>query len=505
VAALRFNILSNYVGQLWMAVIGIAFLPLYIRILGMEAFGFVGLMLSFQSILQLFDFGIGGAANRELSRRAHDPSLSAGSRNFVRTSEIVIWTLPLVAALLIWACSGPIADHWLHLRAMKPDEGSRAIAIMGVAIALLWPSTFYANCLSGLEQQPTLNVLNAGFSTLRYAGVAPILLWVSPTIEAFLWWHAFVGAAQSLAMAEAVWRLLPNVKGERARFRMAELRGSRGFAGGLFGIGLLALSVTQLDRLVLTSMRPLVEMGQYTLALSVASGLGRMTQPMFNAIYPRFSRLVARNDMATLKELYHLSSQYLTVVISAVSAVLIVFAQDVLFLWTGDREVADKVALPMAILVSGYALNGLVNIPYALQLANGWTRPAMTLNAIALAVGIPYCLWAIAAFGTAGAAGMCVFANLVSLLVGVPWMHRHLLRSEMGRWFTQDILPPVLLSGVVATILAVLMPPLARTPRDLAMFILACVATLIASTVASHAARQLLAKWLQAFLPDAEN
>jgi hypothetical protein len=94
---------------------------------------------------------------------------------------------------------------------------------------------------------------------------------------------------------------------------------------------------------------------------------------------------------------------------------------------------------------------------------------------------------------------------LVSLLVGVPWMHRHLLRSEMGRWFTQDILPPVLLSGVVATILAVLMPPLARTPRDLAMFILACVATLIASTVASHAARQLLAKWLQAFLPDAEN
>ncbi|HET7162889.1 MAG TPA: oligosaccharide flippase family protein, partial [Rhodanobacteraceae bacterium] len=79
-AALRINILSNYAGQIWMAAMAVVFLPLYIRILGMEAFGLVGLMLSFQSISQLFDFGIGGATNRELSRRAHDPVLADGAR-----------------------------------------------------------------------------------------------------------------------------------------------------------------------------------------------------------------------------------------------------------------------------------------------------------------------------------------------------------------------------------------------------------------------------------------
>lgn len=493
-AALRFNILSNYAGQLWMAIIAIAFLPLYIRILGMEAFGFVGLMLSFQSILQLFDFGIGGAANRELSRRAHDPSLASGSRDLVRTSEIIIWTLPLVAALLIWACSGPIASHWLHLRTMAPDEGSRAIAIMGVAIALLWPSTFYANCLSGLERQPALNVLNAGFATLRYAGVVPILSWVSPTIEAFLWWHAFVGAAQSLAMAMVVWRALPGAGGERTRFRMAELRDSRGFAGGLFGIGLLALSVTQLDRLVLTGLRPLEEMGQYTLALSVASGLGRMVQPMFNALYPRFSRLVARGDTATLRALYHLSSQHLAVIVAAVAAVLIVFARDVLFLWTGDAVAAAKVALPMAILVAGTALNGLLNIPYALQLAHGWTRLAMALNAVSLALGIPYCLWAVAAYGTTGAAGMWLLANLASVLVGIPLMHRKLLQGEMLAWFTRDNLPP-LLASIAATIgLSTMFPPLSRTLSGVTSLAFIGASTLIASTMASRAARVALIK-----------
>lgn len=491
-AALRFNILANYAGQLWMAVIGIAFLPLYIRILGMEAFGFVGLLLSFQSILQLFDFGIGGAANRELSRRAHDPSLSSGSRDLVRTSEVVIWTLPLAAALLMWACSGPIASHWLHLRTMTPDEGSHAIAIMGVAIALLWPSTFYANCLSGLERQPTLNLLNAGFATLRYVGVVPVLLWVSPTIEAFLWWHALVGVAQSLAMSAAVWRALPDAGGERARFRMAELHGSRGFAGGLFGIGLLALSVTQLDRLVLTGLRPLEEMGQYTLALSVASGLGRMVQPMFNALYPRFSRLVARGDTATLRELYHLSSQHLAVVVAAVAAVLIVFARDILFLWTGDAVLAGKVALPMAILVAGTALNGLLNIPYALQLAHGWTRLAIGINAVSLAAGIPYCVWAVENFGTTGAASLWLLTNLLSTFFGIPLMHRKLLRGEMRRWYMQDMLPPVIASACVALIAATFIPLQPRTLLGISTISLLSACTLFAAAMATSNTRRLL-------------
>ena len=63
-ATLRRNILANYLGQIWMAAIAVIFLPQYLNILGVEAFGLVGLMLSFQAILQLFDFGIGGATNR---------------------------------------------------------------------------------------------------------------------------------------------------------------------------------------------------------------------------------------------------------------------------------------------------------------------------------------------------------------------------------------------------------------------------------------------------------
>lgn len=474
---------------------GVAFLPHYIRILGMEAFGLVGLMLSFQAILQLFDFGIGGSTNRELSCRVHDPALANGTRDLVRTSETVIWLLALAAILLVWACSGLMADHWLHLRSIGRGEASHAITIMGIATALFWPSLFYANCLSGLEQQPALNLINTIFATLRYAGVLPVLLWISPSIEAFLWWYAIVGALQSLTTAVAVWRALP--KGDRhACWRADELHGNRRFAGGLFGIGVLALSVSQLDRLTLASLRPLEDLGQYTLALSVASGLGRMVQPMFNALYPRFSRLVARHDTTTLRELYHLSSQYLAVVIAAVSMMLIVYAHDVLFLWTGDAILANKVALPLSILVVGSALNGLMNIPYALQLAHGWTRLAIGLNATSLLLGIPFCLWAVQEHGTTGAASLWLLANLASVLVGIPFMHRRLLRGEMTAWYLRDNLPSILASLLVALALSLVMPPLPRTLHGATLLALAGVATLIASALAAGTVRSELLKRL---------
>lgn len=493
-AALRVNILSNYAGQLWMAAMGVAFLPVYTRILGMEAFGLVGLMLSFQSISQLFDFGIGGATNRELSRRAHDPELADGARDLVRSSEIVIWLLAVAVGIAIWTCSGLMADHWLHLRSLERGATRHAITIMGVTIALLWPSAFYANCLSGLERQPALNVINALFATLRYAGVLPIL-WSDPSLAAFLWWYALVGAAQSLTTAIMVWRALPY--GHRpAQWSAIELRDSSRFAGGLFTIGLLAMGVSQLDRLSIASLRPLAELGYYTLAISIAAGLGRMVLPMFNALFPRLSRLVVKGDEDGVRGLYHLSNQCLAVVVAAIALILMVFSRDVLFLWTGSQVVAANVAMPMAILVAGSALNGLMNIPYALQLANGWTRLATGMNATSLLLGIPFCLWVVPRYGITGAACLWLLANLASVVAGIPLMHRRLLRGEMARWYLHDVLPPFLAATVAAMTLKLLLPPLPRTIPGIAMLALASFATLILSALASKSIRSISLAWL---------
>jgi O-antigen/teichoic acid export membrane protein len=452
-------------------------------------------MLSLQALSQLFDFGIGGVTNRELAQRTHDEEASKSTRNLVRTFELLVWPLSLLIGLVIWLAGPVIANSWLHPQYLSRADTAAAVSIMGLAVASLWPTSFYSNGLSGLEQQSRLNVINAVFATLRGAGVLPVLYWISPTIGAFLWWYALVGICQSLVSAAALWRALPS--GERApSFNARELTNAKRFAGGLFVITALSLGLTQIDRLTLSAMRPLEELGYYGLAMSVAAGLGRMVLPMFNALYPRFSRLVVTNETEALSRLYHLSSQCVAVVIAAISLVLIMFAKDVLYLWTGDSALANKVALTLAILVAGTALNGLMNLPYALQLANGWTRLTMWMNLVSLLLGIPFCLWAVSQHGMVGAACLWLLINLGFVAVGIPLMHVRLLREEMGTWYLRDTLPPMLAATLAALLARWALPPLSRDIQGVCWLAAVCATTLIAAAFASPVVRSFAHQWL---------
>jgi O-antigen/teichoic acid export membrane protein len=493
---LRTNILANYAGQIWMALMGVVFIPMYIRLLGMEAFGLVGLMLSIQALSMLFDLGMGGALNRELARRVHDTRLSHTLGDLVRTFEWLVWPIALIIVGAISLASGPLANHWLHPEQLSRAATAHAIAIMGLAVALQWPSSFYANGLSGLERQPVLNLINAGFATLRGAGVLLVLYWVSPTINAFMWWYAAMGACQSLVSAATLWQLLPADPHRQATFRAAELRAAGRFAGGLVAIMALAVMVTQLDRVVISAMLPLAELGYFSLAMSVAAGMGRMIQPMFNALYPRYSRLVSLGQQDALTHLYHLSNQCLVVVVAAVAAVLMVLGRDVLYLWTGDAATAAKLALPLSILVAGTALNGLMTLPYAMQLANGWTRLTAGSNLLALVLGIPFCIWAVEHQGIAGAAWLWFATNLGFVTISIPLMHRRLLRGEMTRWCIRDVLPPAM-SAAAAVLLAVgLLPTVSRTLDGIALLAMVSVSALVAAALGAPLVRAMLLRQL---------
>jgi O-antigen/teichoic acid export membrane protein len=296
-----------------------------------------------------------------------------------------------------------------------------------------------------------------------------------------------------------LWRLLPTDPQRRVAFRAAELRAAGRFAGGLVAIMALSVMVTQLDRVVISAMLPLAELGYFSLAMSVAAGMGRMIQPMFNALYPRYSRLVSLGQKDSLIPLYHLSNQCLAVVVAAVAAVLMVFGRDVLYLWTGDAAMAAKLALPLSILVAGTALNGLMNLPYALQLAHGWTRLAVGTNLVALILGIPFCIWAVEHHGIVGAACLWLFINLAFVAVGIPVMHRRLLRGEMVRWYVADMLPPAVAAAAVALLAGWLLPALSRSLEGIIQLAMVSGATLLSAAVAAPLVRdtvwQQLAEW----------
>jgi O-antigen/teichoic acid export membrane protein len=103
----------------------------------------------------------------------------------------------------------------------------------------------------------------------------------------------------------------------------------------------------------------------------------------------------------------------------------------------------------LSILALGSLFNALMHLPYAVQLAYGWTRFAINMNLISVLLLVPATYWSVSHHGPIAAAVVWMLLNLGYLLVGVPLMHRRLLRGECTRWYRFDIGLPLLTGTLV--------------------------------------------------------
>ena len=487
----RNNIVANVLGQGWSGLMNFIFVPVYVALLGIETFGLLGLYVSLQALFYILDAGMSSTLNREMARYAHSEIGPDPCRDLVRTLEWLYWPIGLLICAATLLASGPIASQWLQPVALEPAQVSRAIALMGLAIALQWPSTLYTGGFRGLERQVSLNAITAGFVTLRSAGVIPVLYFWSASIDAFLWWHVLVNAAQSVTLALLFWKILP-AGTRRPAFERRRLYEVGHFAAGMAGMALLAFALSYSDRVILSTVLPLDQFGYYALAAAAAAAVAPIVQAFFNALYPRFSSLVAASDENGVSTLYHAGSQLLAVVVASVAAVLALFSHEALLIWSRDPVLAANSAPILSLLVVGVALNGLVTLPYALQLAHGWTRLGLFQNAIAVLLMLPATWWLAHHLGARGVAAGWVVLNAGFLLVTVPLMHRRLLRGELARWYLRDLLPPIAAAAVVATAARLLLPAIPDTVTGIAILAAIGLGTLLAAALCSPAARTVL-------------
>jgi len=481
---LAVNVVANLVGQGWSVLISLVVVPLYLGLLGIEAYGLIGFYVMLQGLAQVLDLGLSPTMNREMARYSAQPEKAAEARDLVRTLEVAYWAIGIGIGAGIVMAAPFIARHWLQASVISEGDVQQALMLMGLVVALQWPLSFYGSGLMGLQKQVLCNVVAIPVSTVSNGG-AVLLLWLfSPTITAFFAWQVLVGAVNVAIVTILMWRSLPHC--DRApRFDFGLLRNVWKFAAGMGGLGLSAIILTQLDKVILSKLLSLEMFGYYTLAGVLGRSLYALITPVFNAFFPRFSTLVARDDEDALKRLYHRGSQLMATLVIPVAAVVSLFSYELLWLWTGNVGTARNAAPIASVLVIGTALNGLVNLPYALQLAYGWTQISLYINSFFILTLVPTIVYATLHYGPVGAAAVWVALNTIYMLAGVPLTHRRLLKGEAWHWFRDDICPPLL-----ATLLVVglsrwtLAGPLSPLASFLSLSLVLLCALLAAASVA---------------------
>lgn len=444
---LGWNLAAGVASTAWTAIVTIATVPAYLYFLGVEAYGLIGFYIALQAMFAVLDLGLSQSINREVARASQRDEWVA-VRSLLHTLALGYWAVAILIAGGMWLLSPWLAGSWLD-STIDSSRLAKIVAIMGLTIAVRFPLGLYLGALIGARRLGLASAIEITMVTLAQIGVIGILAFVSPTIEAFFMWQAAIAALNVMAVRIAVWRTLAVPDAARARFDLAGLKRIWRFSAGVAVTAILGAIFVQSDKVVLSKIAPLADVGRYTLAWIVARSLYVLTAPAFNVVYPRLSALHAADATPQIETLYRHGTRLLMAIIFPSAIFVTVFSGLIFTIWTGDAGLADSVFWVVGLLMLGTAFNCAMHFPYALQLSFGESKLPMLINLVLLAVFVPVLILLATKFGILGGAMAWAILNMLYLFFGTWITHRKLLPGAGLRWLAGDVGGPFLISLLV--------------------------------------------------------
>lgn len=434
-------VLANFSTNALLAALNLMFIPIYIRFLGIEAYGLVGFFASLRGVFAVLNLGLGPTASREIASRAHLPEKRGESRDILRTLEFPIWAIGLLIAVLLMAFSRPLSVHWLNAQTLPPTVIRDAILLFALQFLIRWPMAFYSGVMRGLDLQIQQNVITSIFAAISYGGSA-LLLWLySQDVRTFLAWQTICVTGEMLATIVIGWRHLRAPGLPRPRFRLDLLKSLWKFSAGMAGASFFAVILKQMDRVLISKLCTLEQLGYYTAAASAAQALLNVAGPITTSAFPRYCSLLAKGEMAKLSALYHRTSQFTAFLMVPLGAFLITIPETLLSIWTHSPVLSANAAPVLATLGLAYLLNSFMINVHSFNVATGKSSIPFWTNVVGVMTLTPLGFLLVWRFGIIGAGVSWLLFNLGYFLVVPHIVHKISLRGEARQWYLRDHLP----------------------------------------------------------------
>lgn len=426
------NFVSNFIGSSAAALILLLVTPVYLRYLGPEAFGLIGVFITLTGIATLLDMGLTPALTRELAILSATGEGSRAIRSTVRTLEIIYFAVALLALALAYHAVPLLGVHWLKPSGLSTTVVKQCLELMTVQLALQLPLSFYTGGLIGMQKQGLMNAVNTMVAAVRATGAVVLLIIFHADVISFFIWQSAITGVHLLVVGLSLWMGLPLGV---SQFRLDALRRIWRYAAGMVGITALSVFLTQLDKIILSRTLSLEHFGYYMLAWNLASMLLKPAGPVFNAWLPRMTQLASVGSTEELALLYRKGAQLLNLLVVPAAILVSIFSYQVLHLYTGSAVVAEATATALILLCIGSACNALMHMPYALTLAYGWTQFAIVQNILASLIIIPITYWASTKYGLDGGGLGWILVNSLYVFSSLYFIHKRYLKTELAAWY----------------------------------------------------------------------
>lgn len=491
--------LVNYVSHAYVALAGLLGLVAYVRFVDAETYGLIAFYGVLQTWFMLLDLGLGATAARETARHRTAQQRPASLTALLRRVEQLLVVMGAAAMLAVVLGSGIIAQRWLKIESLDLEATRWALQLMAGSLMLRFVTVTYRSVLTGTEDFVRLGLLNVVFATFRFLLVIPLFIFVSTDALYFFAYQLAVAALELMVMRQHSKRSLahawpthhapPSVAAPNGAAITSDLWRFAATAGATAA---LWIAVTQVDRLILSVLLPLGQFGYFSLAVLVASALFVASTPITTVLMSRLSALQAAGSEAEMHRLYRTGTQVMAVVCLPVAGVYAVLAGPMLWMLTGNRELAEAARSVLAFYAIGNACLVFAMCPYLLLYARGQMGMHVIGQLMLLGVLAPAMAWAAHRGGIGQTGPVWLACNAFYLLVWVPVIHRRHWPGMHLQWLVRDIAPIVLPVLLVSTGWGLWV----TSPTDRLSAALQIVALGLLLSVTSVAASTVLRRWL---------
>lgn len=475
--SLKKNILASYTSQIYVTLVGILILPLYLKYMGAEAYGLVGFFTMLQAWFNLLDMGLTPTVARETARFRGGATDVLSYLRLLRGLQVIFCAIALLGGGVMFAFSSAIAERWLNVQTLPLAQVQLALQLMAVGVALRWISGLYRGCISGAEHLVWLGGFNALIASLRFLGVMPVLIWIDSSPKTFFIYQTSIAIIEFAGLFLKTKKIKPKLLstefiGWAPKTLTITLRENLRFSMSIAFTSSAWVIVSHADKLLLSKFLSLSDYGYFTLATLAASAVLLITGPISSALVPRMTRLQAENKEEELISLYCNATQLGTAIATSACMMLVFFPEEIIFSWTGDKNIALHVAPILQAYAIGNFLIALATFPYDLQLVKGDMKKHLQGNIIFIFFWIPSIVWSTFKYHAIGAAYTWLVLNALYFLIWLPLVHHRFMENFHWKWILQDI-APIFLTGILIALITRLTFNTPPTRESNLLFILA--------------------------------
>lgn len=444
------DLISSMASRAVSACVVLVATPVYLRMLGAEAYGLVGFYASLLASTIFLEQIFSPLIIRTLaSSKAVGMDASVVWGRFA-TFEKLVLSVAVLLGMFVLSASGLFSSGLLSTQVLTPAELLASLHAMALLLVCQWPTLYYGAALAGLSDQVFLNTTRAVVSMVQWGGGILFLALMSPSVELLFYWHAFWFFSQGILWRQRIlMKISPSQR--TGRWDAGIFREGWRYALGTLTIGITGTILTQADKFWIAKLAPLAEFAAYSLSFTAASVVTLfIAQPAMTVALPHFVSKIATESSSSVAQEYRRWTQLIVLCTVPLVGILVFHTEPLLLLWFGDGSVLIQGAIGYIPLVAlGTLLNVIMMLPFNMQLAHGWSSLSARKNLVAAPLFLMLLWYLTPEWGPITGAWLWLALNLGYFLIEVPLMHRKILKDVLWPWWTQDTTLPCILGLLV--------------------------------------------------------